>query len=88
METGCDAIEGDFHLTAAGKIVCIHDYDTKRVSGLKKSAKESTLADPRLKTEQSVVTSFNARLIEERFLKLGAMSTTTNRPGFQKKAGE
>lgn len=28
-----DAIEGDFRLTADGQIVCIHDADTKRVSG-------------------------------------------------------
>ena len=28
---GADAIEGDFHLTSDGKIVCIHDFDTKRV---------------------------------------------------------
>lgn len=42
---GADAIEGDFHLTSDGKIVCIHDYDTKRVSGLKKPVKGSTLAE-------------------------------------------
>lgn len=42
---GADAIEGDFHLTSDGKIVCIHDYDTKRVSGTKKSVKDSTLAE-------------------------------------------
>lgn len=38
-----DAIEGDFHLTSDGKIVCIHDYDTKRVSGTKLIVKDSTL---------------------------------------------
>ncbi len=27
-----DAIEGDFHLTADGQIVCVHDNDTARVS--------------------------------------------------------
>ncbi|GAA5129146.1 glycerophosphodiester phosphodiesterase [Luteolibacter yonseiensis] len=42
---GADAIEGDFHLTADGKIVCIHDYDTLRVSGTKKSVKQSTLQE-------------------------------------------
>ena len=36
---GADAIEGDFHLTKDGKIVCLHDYDTKRVSGTKLVAK-------------------------------------------------
>lgn len=44
---GADAIEGDFHLTADGKIVCIHDYDTKRVSGRKRIVKSSTLAELR-----------------------------------------
>lgn len=40
---GADAIEGDFHLTKDGKIVCIHDYDTKRVAGTKFIVKDSTL---------------------------------------------
>lgn len=44
-EQGADAIEGDFHLTKDGKIVCTHDYDTKRVSGTKKIVKNSTLAE-------------------------------------------
>jgi len=30
-----DAIEGDFHLSSDGKVVCIHDFDTKRVAGEK-----------------------------------------------------
>jgi len=34
-EEGADAIEGDFHLSSDGKVVCIHDYDTKRVTGEK-----------------------------------------------------
>lgn len=42
---GADAIEGDFQLTRDGKIICIHDYDTKRVSGVKKVVKDSTLAE-------------------------------------------
>jgi glycerophosphoryl diester phosphodiesterase len=42
---GADAIEGDFHLTADGRIVCIHDYDTRRVSGTRRVVKDSTLAD-------------------------------------------
>jgi glycerophosphoryl diester phosphodiesterase len=42
---GADAIEGDFHLTRDGKIVCIHDYDTARVSGTKRVVKDSTLAE-------------------------------------------
>ena len=32
-QQGADAIEGDFHLTADGNIVCIHDRNTKNVSG-------------------------------------------------------
>lgn len=44
---GADAIEGDFHLTADGKIICIHDYDMKRVSGTKHVVKSSTLAELR-----------------------------------------
>lgn len=44
---GADAIEGDFHLTSDGKIVCIHDYDTLRVTGTKMIVKDSTLADLR-----------------------------------------
>jgi len=31
-EQGADAIEGDFHLTKDGQIVCIHDGNTKKVS--------------------------------------------------------
>lgn len=34
-EEGADAIEGDFHLSSDGKVVCIHDFDTKRVAGTK-----------------------------------------------------
>ena len=44
---GADAIEGDFHLTADGQIICTHDYDTKRVSGTKRVVKESTMAELR-----------------------------------------
>lgn len=42
-----DAIEGDFHLTSDGAILCIHDFDTKRVSGVKRVVKDSTLAELR-----------------------------------------
>lgn len=40
---GADAIEGDFHLTSDGQIICIHDFDTKRVSGPKLVVKETSL---------------------------------------------
>ena len=46
-EQGADAIEGDFHLTADGHIVCIHDEDTQKVAGKKLIVPESTLADLR-----------------------------------------
>jgi glycerophosphoryl diester phosphodiesterase len=32
-QQGADGIEGDFRLTADGRIVCVHDEDAKRVSG-------------------------------------------------------
>jgi len=41
---GADAIEGDFHLTSDGEIVCIHDVDTLRVTGSKQIVKDTTLA--------------------------------------------
>ncbi|MEX0742204.1 MAG: glycerophosphodiester phosphodiesterase family protein, partial [Phycisphaeraceae bacterium] len=46
-EQGADAIEGDFHLTSDGKIVCIHDFDTQRVSGSERIVKSSTLEELR-----------------------------------------
>lgn len=46
-EQGADAIEGDFHLTQDGHIVCIHDSDTKRISNANLVVRESTLADLR-----------------------------------------
>ena len=46
-EQGSDGIEGDFYLTADGKIVCIHDPDTKRTAGAKRIVEQSTLAQLR-----------------------------------------
>jgi len=46
-EQGADAIEGDFHLTKDGHIVCIHDGDTKRVANTNMVVRNSTLADLR-----------------------------------------
>ena len=40
---GADAIEGDFHLTADGEVVCIHDRGTKRVATSDLVIKNSTL---------------------------------------------
>lgn len=30
---GADGIEGDFHLTKDRRLICVHDYDMKRVAG-------------------------------------------------------
>jgi glycerophosphoryl diester phosphodiesterase len=42
---GADAIEGDFHLSSDGKILCIHDRNTKRVTGKQLVVKKTPLAD-------------------------------------------
>lgn len=41
---GADAIEGDFRLTADGKIVCIHDKTTKRTGNKNLTVDKSTLS--------------------------------------------
>jgi glycerophosphoryl diester phosphodiesterase len=41
---GADGIEGDFHLTADGQVVCIHDSSTKRTAGADLKVTESSLA--------------------------------------------
>ncbi len=46
-EQGADAIEGDFHLTKDGHIVCIHDDNTKKVCNTNLAVDKSTLADLR-----------------------------------------
>jgi glycerophosphoryl diester phosphodiesterase len=40
-EQGADGIEGDFRLTADGRIVCIHDADTVRVAGQRLVVKDT-----------------------------------------------
>jgi glycerophosphoryl diester phosphodiesterase len=42
---GVDGIEGDFHLTSDGVIVCIHDEDTQRVCNTKKIIHSSTIKE-------------------------------------------
>ena len=42
-EVGCDAIEGDFRLTADKKIVCIHDSNTQRTTGIDKDVSKTSL---------------------------------------------
>ena len=44
-ELDVDGIEGDFHLTKDGEIVCIHDEDTERVCKTKAIIHNSTLKD-------------------------------------------
>ena len=44
---GADGIEGDFHLSADGRIVCIHDSDTERVAGKKLIVKKTTFEELR-----------------------------------------
>ncbi len=44
---GADAIEGDFHLTKDGHIVCIHDGNTENVANTNLVVGESTLAELR-----------------------------------------
>lgn len=46
-EQNADAIEGDFYLTKDQEIVCIHDKQTKRTSGVELSVPDSTLAELR-----------------------------------------
>jgi glycerophosphoryl diester phosphodiesterase len=46
-EQDADAIEGDFRLTKDGEIVCIHDRDTKRVTGVSKVVEESMFEELR-----------------------------------------
>lgn len=49
FEQGADAIEGDFHLTADGEIICIHDQDTERVApqSPKRIVRQTSFADLR-----------------------------------------
>lgn len=42
---GADAIEGDFHLTKDGHVVCIHDANTKKVAGKDLVVRNTTLAE-------------------------------------------
>jgi glycerophosphoryl diester phosphodiesterase len=44
-EQGADAIEGDFHLTKDGHVVCIHDANTKRTAGESLVVAESSLEE-------------------------------------------
>jgi glycerophosphoryl diester phosphodiesterase len=41
-QQGADGVEGDYYLSADGRVVCIHDADTERVAGEKLMVAEST----------------------------------------------
>lgn len=47
-ERKAKAVEIDIHLTKDNEVVVIHDYNTKRISGVKKVIKDSTLAQLKL----------------------------------------
>lgn len=44
---GAEAIEGDFHLTKDGEVVCMHDDNTLRTTGVPGKIAEKTLAELR-----------------------------------------
>lgn len=44
---GADGIEGDFHLTRDGRLVCIHDFDTAAVSDRHRIIADTDLAELR-----------------------------------------
>ena len=48
FKQGADAIEGEFHLTRDGHVVCIHDRDTRKVSKTNLRVSSSTLAELRV----------------------------------------
>jgi glycerophosphoryl diester phosphodiesterase len=47
LQQGADAIEGDFHLTTDGQIVCMHDRTAKRTAGVDREVAAMTLAEVR-----------------------------------------
>ncbi len=46
-QQGADAVEGDFYLSADGQIVCIHDADTERTTGVHRVVKETPFSELR-----------------------------------------
>jgi|ETNmetMinimDraft_22_1059887.scaffolds.fasta_scaffold00043_36 glycerophosphoryl diester phosphodiesterase len=40
-----DGVECDVHLTADGEVICIHDFDTERVSGIRKTVSKSAWSE-------------------------------------------
>lgn len=45
---GADGIEGDFHLTKDRRLICVHDYDMKRVAGDPRKVAELTFDEIRV----------------------------------------
>lgn len=45
VEAGADGIELDVHLTADGKLAVIHDFNTKRTTGIDAAVEEKTLSE-------------------------------------------
>lgn len=45
FERGADAVEIDVYLSADGRVVAIHDADTKRVTGVRLEVEQSTVAE-------------------------------------------
>ena len=77
-EQGADAIEGDFHLTRDGHIVCIHDDDTARVAGRSLKVSESTLAELRALDAGA---SFHARFAGTRIPTFAEVAATVPEEG-------
>lgn len=46
-ESGADGVECDVHLTADGEVVCIHDFDTERISNRSLAIADSNWSDLR-----------------------------------------
>jgi glycerophosphoryl diester phosphodiesterase len=47
IEYGADGFESDYYLTRDGKIICIHDNNTKRTTGIDGKVPQMTLAELR-----------------------------------------
>ncbi len=75
-QKGADGVEGDFHLTRDGHVVCIHDTDTERVAGVARVVKDSTLAELK---QLDVGTWKDARFGEERIPTLAEVIATVPR---------
>lgn len=46
-QQGADAIEGDFRSTRDGHIVCMHDHDTRRTTGVRREIGQTTFSELR-----------------------------------------